>query len=493
MAKQQLSLSQKAVQVQTMKLSQQQIMAMNLIAMGNLELREEILKKVDENPALEIKEDKFEGYKSSVHTGKATLAGEEAAEKYQNMLESAPDKTETLQEHLLHQLNMISLPENEHRICKKLIENLDENGYHILAPITLIEKENGDDENLLKKCISIVQHFDPEGICCKDVMESLEIQAKLKKNPPKIALFLLHGRLEMLKPPQAEKVLKKLNKYIEENSKESFWDQVEGDIELKKDDISLEKIQEAIKFIQNLQPFPASEFKVSTEHFVQPDVYVLRDENSGKINISFSNNSIPTLEISKDFKDEENSKNISKENKKSVQNQIKDAESFIETLNFREKSLLTAFKELVKIQKDFFLNGPGHLKPLTQREFAKIINVHESTVSRIAESKFLRCDWGIFPIKYFFTKALSISSEKISEKTSKKNENIAKTSVAQSEISTDSVKLEIENILKAQKQGDKKLSDQKIADLLAQKGIKIARRTVAKYRTQLNIASSYER
>ena len=106
----------------------------------------------------------------------------------------------------------------------------------------------------------------------------------------------------------------------------------------------------------------------------------------------------------------------------------------------------------------------------------------------MADSKFLRCEWGTFPVKYFFTKALpsarpDLTKNNIIEENSKKDEDI----------STDSVKLEIENILKAQKPGEKRLSDQKIADILAEKGIKIARRTVAKYRTQLNIASSYER
>ncbi len=487
MAAQNLSLEQKAVQVQTMKLSQQQIMAMNLIAMGNFELREEILKKVDENPVLEITQDKFAGNLASVHTGKSTPAGEKASEKYQTMLESTPDKTETLQEHLLHQLNMTNLPENEHRICKKIIENLDENGYHILAPVTLLEKEKGDDENLLEKCISIVQHFDPEGICCKDVMESLEIQAKLKKNAPKIALFILHGRLEMLKPPQAEKVLKKITSFIEENNKASFWNTVKDDIQLSKDDISLAKTEESIKFIQNLEPFPAAEFKSSNEHFIQPDVYVEKTEE-GSLKIALSNKVIPVVEIAKDFKNEKNIENLDSENKKSLKLQLKDAENFIETLNFREHSLLIAFTKLAETQKDFFQLGPGHLKPLTQREFAKMIDVHESTVSRMADSKFLRCDWGIFPIKYFFTKALPVSEKtKLSEN---KTENAAKNP---ENISTDTVKLEIENILKAQKPGGKKLSDQKISDMLAEKGIKIARRTVSKYRAQLNIASSYER
>ena len=485
MAEPRLSLEQKNVQIQTMKLSQQQIMAMNLIAMGSLELREEILEKVDENPALEIKEDKFLGNTTSVHTGKTSRAGEEAAEKYQNMLESAPDETETLQEHLLHQLNMMNLPENEHRICKKLIENLDENGFFILAPVTLLEPEKGDNENLLKKCIFTVQHFDPEGICCQNVTESLEIQAKLKKNAPKIALYILHGRLEMLKPPIAEKVFNKIEKNIEENEKLSFWTQKADDIQLTKNDLSLENVKKSIEFIQNLEPFPAAGFKSTQEHFVQPDVYVAKAENSENLKVVLSNQAIPVLKIAEDFKNEENSNLLSEKNKKTVKMQLKDAQIFLDTLNFREQVLLNAFRKLAEIQKDFFLNGPGHLAPLTQREFAKMINVHESTVSRIAESKFLRCEWGTFPIKYFFTKALASTK-------SKNEENEETKSVAEN-ISTDSVKIEIEKLLKTQKPGEKKLSDQKIADILAEKGIKIARRTVSKYRTQLNIASSYER
>ncbi|MEE0887195.1 MAG: RNA polymerase factor sigma-54 [Treponema sp.] len=485
MAEPRLSLEQKNVQIQTMKLSQQQIMAMNLIAMGSLELREEILEKVDENPALEIKEDKFLGNTNSVHTGKTSRAGEEAAEKYQNMLESAPDETETLQEHLLHQLNMINLPENEHRICKKLIENLDENGFFILAPVTLLEPEKGDNENLLKKCIFTVQHFDPEGICCQNVTESLEIQAKLKKDAPKIALYILHGRLEMLKPPIAEKVFNKIEKNIEENEKLSFWTQKADDIQLTKNDLSLENVKKSIEFIQNLEPFPAAGFKSTQEHFVQPDVYVAKAENSENLKVVLSNQAIPVLKIAEDFKNEENSNLLSEKNKKTVKMQLKDAQIFLDTLNFREQVLLNAFRKLAEIQKDFFLNGPGHLAPLTQREFAKMINVHESTVSRIAESKFLRCEWGTFPIKYFFTKALA--------STKTKNEENEETKSVAENISTDSVKIEIEKLLKTQKPGEKKLSDQKIADILAEKGIKIARRTVSKYRTQLNIASSYER
>lgn len=480
-----LSIEQKNVQVQTMKLSQQQIMAMNFIAMGSLELREEILRKAEENPALEVKDDSFFEKKNSglvptVHTGKASRAGEEASEKYQNMLENAPDETETLQEHLIHQLNMTNLPQNEQRLCRKLIENLDENGFHILAPVTLLEPEKGDNENLLKKCVSIVQHFDPEGICCQNVGESLEIQAKLKKNPPKIALYILHGRLELLKPPSAEKVLSKIERIIEENEKLSFWTKNPDEIQIEKSDLTLENVAAAVKFIQQLQPFPAQEFKPAAEHFVQPDVYVAKSENSDELKVVLSNQAIPTVRIAEDFKNEEKSGNLSEQNKKTIKMELKDAQNFLDTLNFREQALFKAFKKLAEIQKDFFLKGPGNLAPLTQREFAKMINVHESTVSRMAESKFLRCEWGTFPARYFFSNALP-SAKKEAQNQPAEN------------ISTDNVKIEIENILKSQKPGEKKLSDQKIADILEKKGIKIARRTVSKYRAQLNIASSYER
>ena len=121
--------------------------------------------------------------------------------------------------------------------------------------------------------------------------------------------------------------------------------------------------------------------------------------------------------------------------------------------------------------------------PLTQRQFAEEAGIHESTVSRIADSKFIHCDWGTFPIKYFFSNAIkkAVTVEAV------RNNDTA------TEVSSDSVRLEIEKILRESETSGKKLSDQKIADLLSSKGYKIARRTVSKYRSQLNIASSYVR
>lgn len=453
-----------------MKLSQQQLMAMNLIAMSNMDLREEIYRVVEENPALEIVRDKFaegasglkQGNQStlnSVHSGKVSKKGTEAAETFQKLLENAPDKNETLQSHLLHQLNMINLPENEIRLCKKLIQNLDENGYHILAPASLINKNAGEDEKLLEKCISRVQHFDPEGICCENAVESLKIQGKLRGNAPALALFLLEGNLEMLKPPVPEKIQKKILDFLAAQKKLSF-NNLSFDFEKK--DVTEENIQEAVKFIQSLDPFPAREFGSCQAPFIQPDVFILKDAD-GLVKIQLARNVTPEIRIAADFKDVAVEEGNKSESKDFVLLQLKNAQNFIDTLEFRNDVLLKAFVKLAEIQKDFFEKGPGFLLPLTQRKFSEEIQVHESTVSRMADSKFIRCDWGTFPVKYFFSAAV------------------------------DNLRLEIEKILNAQKPGDKKLSDQKIADMLAEKGINIARRTVSKYRAQLNIASSYER
>lgn len=467
MAAQKLSLVQKNSQIQTMKLSQKQIMAMNLIAMGNLELREEVFKKVEENPALELVEDSAFAYKTEnkIRTSAVSAATGITADKKQELLENTADNRETLQEHLLHQLNMTNLPEEEFKLCKKIIENLDEKGFHILAPVTLIDKEKAESEELLNRCLGIVQNFDPEGICCTNITESLELQGKLKKDAPKIALFLLHGHLDMLKPPAADKVLKKLSSFLEESEKLSFSKQ---ESEITKSDLSIEEIEKSIKFIQQLDPFPARNFKSSPEHFIQPDAYVTQDENEN-LKILLSSQTIPEVKISEDIK----------QNPAFAAQKIQEAEAFLDTLEFRKKVLLNSFKKLTELQKDFFLQGPGHLKPLTQRKFAEITDVHESTVSRMAESKFIRCSWGTFPVKYFFTNSI--------------HSNQTESQVPENQdLSADSVKNEIENILKNNTTG-KKLSDQKIADMLEEKGIKIARRTVAKYRSSLNIASSYER
>ena len=190
------------------------------------------------------------------------------------------------------------------------------------------------------------------------------------------------------------------------------------------------------------------------------DSFVFVDDNPG--NRAEMRAALPEVAVTRDFK---------AENGVFAKNTIREAKAFLNEIAFRESTLLSAVNEIVKAQRAFFEKGPRFLAPLRQKDVAHIVGVHEATISRMATKKYLQCEWGLFEIGYFFTN--QVGTDKSTSQTG--------------------VKAEIEEILKAH-EGDKKpLSDQKIADMLAERGIKIARRTVAKYRAALNINSSYSR
>ncbi|MBD5442398.1 MAG: hypothetical protein HDR34_03160 [Treponema sp.] len=486
--------TQRASLAQRQVMSQKQILALKLIAMQNGDLRNEIYKQAEENPAIEIVRDTMQESpafrKSSSHIGLASASGASESDTFQKMLESTVDKRETLQQHLLHQLNMIKTTDEEFELCKRIIQNLDSQGYYILAPHSLVGKTESEQRNL-EKCISIVRQFDPQGICCVDFAESLKIQAELKKDASPIAKFILDGHLEFISPPDAEKSLKKITAYLHDQKKLVFQNET---VSIDESDLMLQNVENAIKYIQSLNPFPARDFGVDTEaHFITPDVVVTIEEgaleresvddglifNTDKtfFRIKNDDSSIPKVTVNDEFKKFTERKQMTddfarQENRALVLEQLRNARNFIDSLDFRRQVILRTASELVKLQKEFFRSGQGNLNPLTQRQFAEIISVHESTVSRMADSKFIRCKWGTFPMKYFFSGAVKAED---------------------ASASTDKVKAEIASILKAQKPGEKRLSDQKIADILKQKGYSLARRTVAKYRAQMNIESSYGR
>ena len=569
------SQSQKQLQTQSQILSQRQIQILKMIGMNSFELRDEIYSAADLNPALEITEDSFlqgsKGVKrsstdrriSTVHTGKASSGGSQEADTFQKILESAPDERESLQEHLLTQLNMSHLSDDERAFCRRLIENLDENGHHFLAPESLLDKDNSlHTASFLEKCISFVQKLDPAGCCTSNVQESLLVQALLKNDPPAspLALFILKGHLELISPPDPERAISKMLKFVKEQKKTAFLteDQILNPLLIKR-----ENVEEAISFIKSLNPFPAGAFDKKETIFIQTDAVVSIEEGELKENdfenglvmwkgassgedlasdsaiaygaafsgpgempasgpfhfrIRLLNDTLPKIELSPSFASE-------KEDFKGLK---KSASSFLELLEIRNRAVLKLFSALVYLQEDFFVYGSEKLSPLTQKELADFAGVSESTVSRFADSKYLRSGKGSYSVKYFFSSAVyksrksskdsvdgalqastAVSGESVSagEKVSAgegvrsgKNASAGESVVSgekriskEDSISSSVVKLEIKKILEENQNEKKKLSDQKIADILNQRGIKIARRTVAKYRDQLNIESSYQR
>ena len=310
------------------------------------------------------------------------------------------------------------------------------------------------------------------------------------ENPPAAALFILDGHLSFLNPPVASRVLKRITDYVKEESEKAFNTK---DYSFVKE-LDEQSIEEAIEFIKNLDPHPARNFSSNENAFIVPDVYVTKiplaktgngtdliingtGENAHSFLIKKASGVIPEVAVSKDYIDIAKMKNLPDEQKKKVSESIQNARQIIEMIKYRQDTILEAACAIVEAQTDFFEKGPGNLNPLVQRQIAELLSVHETTISRLANEKYLQCEWGIFPMKYFFTIGVAQGDDK------KTGEMISK----------DRIVFEMKKLIEAQKPGEKKLSDQKLCDILNAMGIKVARRTIAKYRSQLNIASSYDR
>jgi RNA polymerase sigma-54 factor len=233
------------------------------------------------------------------------------------------------------------------------------------------------------------------------------------------------------------------------------------------------KLREIVAFIRTLDPLPGRSYSRDVVRFVLPDVQVtIRD---GEFVIILNEEVIPVLGINPLFEQMSAGKEKAKDPKtrQFINHNLQDARWFIRTIGQRNETLLKVCRAIVEFQREFFLKGPKYLKPLTLKDIAGEIGVHEATVSRITSAKHVQTEWGIFALKHFFSNS------------------VAGTGASGSRFSKEGVKEIIREIIG--KEGGGALSDQKIVGMLATQGISIARRTVAKYRGELAIDSSYQR
>ena len=473
---------QSQVQKQVQKLSQVQIQAVNFLAMSNRDLRDEIYKTVAENPALQIVSDPLKSRSSQKETysQKSSAAAAESSDANQRALEAMENRGETLQQHLMSQLNLLQLSQDEYELSQKLIYNLDANGCYgsMLAPETLLDKSRpAQNEKMLTRCIERIQKMDPVGTCCRTLEESLFVQARIAGDAPQLALFILDGHLELLNPPQPERVLRNLKEYLKEWHSKKFAPKIALDeIELDEDVVAA-----SIKYITSLNPRPAGEYISDTSQadFLQPDIILSIEKKPGSVpvddfengivtggsdfhfRIKYANGELPEVQIAPDYSFD----------KQSVQK----ANEFLHLLRYRQSSVILLGCAIVSTQKDFFIKGPGNLKPLTRRQIAKQIGVHESTVSRMTAKKSNRridVMGELFPASYFFVSGPSTGSG----------------TAGVPSMSSEQIKVHISQLVEASKVP---LSDEKITKLLNEQGIKISRRTVNKYRNQLGIKNSY--
>ena len=485
---------------QVQVLSQRQIQALNLLSLNSEDARETIYKAVEENPALEITHDSLQSGSASVkrilslpsdyaRSSRISAASSEQSDAFQEVLEAQADNRISLREHLESQLNLLDVTNAEKSLCLKLINNLDKRGFHILSPISLLDKSDSkQNADFLKKCLKIVQSFDPVGCCTTNTEESLFVQASQNVSAPKLALFLLNGHFSFLDPPQPAKIAKKLQQFFAEQNKMFAQDSAFVS-ESKTIPIDEKSVEEALSFIKTLDPYPARDYSSVETAYIVPDVEVAflgEGEDFVKSpgivivenkawEIRLNRKILPNVSLSKEFTESLKQKNLNESEKKMLNEKIKDAADFLENLAFRQNTLVRTCAEIVNVQHTFFENGEGNLKALKQSDLAKKLGVHETTISRSVNGKYLQCDWGLFELKYFFTNAIP------------QNQNEGDS------ISKDSVLFAIKEILEKNATSAKKMSDQKLCDALSERGIKIARRTVAKYRAQLHIESSYNR
>ncbi|MFC2282136.1 MAG: hypothetical protein ACFNLN_11250, partial [Treponema socranskii subsp. buccale] len=350
---------QQTSQVQRQVLSQKQIQSLKLLAMSGEDLNAEIRKAVNENPALEIVRDTAAAASAdasraslpydNTRTSYASQAGNEAAQKFQDAYENAADTRETLQAHLLFQLNVMKLSPDEKSLGKALIENLNENGWHILAPASLLDKSRpAQNTAMLDKMLHIIRCMDPEGTCCNDMEESLYVQAQIAGDAPPLALFILDGHIDVLysndATPDIERIKRKIIKLQEASKRESFG----GERAIDSLTITSADVEKAIAFISRLNPHPAQGYGKAPTHYISPDISVTEatgeapsssDENEMFVEnthekyfrITLAKGAIPSVRIVPGFNAQRH---------KELKKNLKAAEQFLDNLAYRKSLLL---------------------------------------------------------------------------------------------------------------------------------------------------------
>lgn len=407
------------------------------------------IKDLSKNTADKAPSDDYDYFENSSDSGYRTSNSSDAESK-RKFLEGAVHKEESLQEHLLNQLRLVRLNKKEKELAELIIQNLDSSGFH-LVPLPKLLESGGfsfeNDELLIDQVLAMIHALEPQGCACEDYRESLLVQAWLcSETPSRIEEFIYNVFPDLAQKEKKEKILKK-HKFSEEEY-----------------DLILE-------FLKSLNPYPGGVYSQQSMHYVTPDL--MMKQIDGEMVLILNEEHVPVLQVNDYFEDLER-EGSEKEIKRFVKPRLKDARWFISSLNKRNQTLMRAARAIVEHQSEFFVRGPKALRPLTLKDIAEVMEVHESTVNRITTNKYIQTEWGIYELKYFFTNSISGSGS------------------GGSSFSKEGVKQILKELIEANDTG-KRLSDQKLSDLLKMKGINIARRTVAKYRKELDIDSSFKR
>ncbi len=487
-----MALSQNLQQKLLQKLSPQQIQLMKLLQVPTANLEERIKEELEENPALELDEEKHdenadelkdefnedgkEDFEESdgseeeydnVDVSEYVQEGDDDVADYKLKDDNYPEDDEkrelpfrsetSFYDLLLSQLSLLKLGEKEHKIAEQIIGSIDEDGYLRRETSAIVDdlafRQNiSATEEEVQAIIKMIQQFDPAGVAARNLQECLLLQLQRQKD-------------EKL---NVETAILAVKKYFDEFTKKHY-EKIQRGLNLTD-----EQLKEVMQQIIRLSPKPGGTVgeMSKAENYVVPDFFIYN--NSGKLELTLNSRNSPELRISEGYRDmlKEYDRGSKKDKRQKeavifIKQKIDAAKWFIDAIKQRQHTLLSTMTAIMEHQKEFFITGDETtLKPMILKDIAEKTNLDISTVSRVANSKFVQTEFGTYRLKFFFSESLSTDSgEEVSTREVKK-------------ILSDFIELESKK---------KPLSDERLTELLQEKGYNIARRTVAKYREQLNI------
>lgn len=448
-----LTLEQSQKLIMTPELRQ----AIQLLQYNSLELNEYLSNEIQENPLLEMETPKVEVENVDKDNIKEPeIDWKEYLEQYDDYsyrpqvdknqkeytIEAFTSYDLTLREHLITQLTLVKLSPDEYKIGEYIIQSLDENGY-LYTALNYISKQMKAPVEEVERVLKVIQTFEPLGVGSRTLVECLLIQVEAKDIKAKLIKKIIKKYLNDLAHNRLSKIAK------EEN-------------------VDLLKVQKACDFIRTLEPKPGRSFSGNYEEvkYIVPDATIQFID--GEYIIQINEVTGPKLNINNFYR------NLIKDSEDKVtteylSNKLNSALWIIKSIEQRRQTIYKVIESILKFQLEFFNKGDKKLVPLTLKDVAEDIHMHESTISRATNGKYVQTPRGLFELKYFFSIGISRSTGE--------------------DISATSIKSIIKDIIDGE-DSKKPYSDQKIADILKNKGNSISRRTVAKYRNELEISSS---
>ncbi|HEX6939128.1 MAG TPA: RNA polymerase factor sigma-54 [Longimicrobiales bacterium] len=467
---------------QEMKINPRLYQAMDLLYMPLLDLQQHIKQELLNNPFLDLEEPAVVPEEEAVKDKEKQkeekeqeeqidweeilldgfeAGGRRAEYEEKEYYEPVPVETRDLADHLRDQLMLLRLSERQMLLGEEIIGNIDDNGYlscsldEVLRGLNeWVEREGAawardgqppepftpeEAEEMLR----IIHGFDPAGIGARDLRECLLLQLADAGKEETLAYRIVRDYFEQL-----------INHRWSEISKELS--------------ITPKDVQAAADEVAKLDPKPGIKYSSPSDNYITPDLIV--EKIDGDYLVFLNDTSLPRLKLSRAYREIAKDKNkFQGENKEFISSKLNSANWMIQAIEQRRQTMLKVMNFIVDRQREFFEKGVQYLKPLTLREVAEVINMHESTVSRVTNEKFVQTPRGVLPLKFFFSSGLSTTSGE--------------------DVSARGIKARIQKLV-AEEDPKRPLTDQAIVNILKEEGIQIARRTVAKYRDQLGVLSA---